>query len=393
MRTRGAYITLLALCVVSFMIWKIIKERRAETSSAVIAYSVMWDPKAAERYLDSREVWWQNWPAAQLDHGTVCISCHTVLPYALLQPGLRRKLETDQLEPPEEVMLASIWKRVDSWVETTPYYTDAAYGPGKTEESHATEAVLNAVILSSYDAAQGHLGLRTRKAFEEAWTLQQKTGEDAGSWKWQNFHLAPWEASESAYQGAALMAVAVGNAPDHYANESGTRDNVELLKKYLRGHYNAQPLMSKLYVLWASARIPDLLTPDEQIKLTDEVANLQLSDGGWALSSLDEQSRKHKYLDEWKQLTHTAASDGCATGLVILALEAAGAKQKEKMLQQGVVWLQSHQKKDGSWWAASLNGLSDDESDIGRFMSDAATGYAVLALENFNQNGSNATPQ
>jgi hypothetical protein len=242
--------------------------------------------------------------------------------------------------------------------------------------------VLNAVILSSYDISQGHLSPLTRVAFDEAWALQEKTGEDAGAWKWQDFHLAPWESSESAYQGAALMAIALAETPDNYIDSSGTREHVDLLKQYLRGHFDAQPLMSKLYVLWASARIPDLLTGDQRDKLIDEIAHLELSDGGWALSSFDEQSRKRAYLDDWKRITHTGISDGCATGLVVLAMEAASAKQNKEMLRRGLDWLQSHQKEDGSWWATSLNGPRDDNSDTGRFMTDAATGYAVLALEN-----------
>jgi squalene-hopene/tetraprenyl-beta-curcumene cyclase len=328
-----------------------------------------------------------------MDRGTVCISCHTVVPYALVRPALRHKLGENGMAPAEQVMLSSVEKRVTDWSEVTPYYTDATDGPGKTEQSHATEAVLNAVILSSYDAAWGHLSPLTRVAFGEAWAVQEKTGDDAGGFKWQDFHLAPWESPESGYQGAALMAVALGNTPDNYASEIGVRENLERLKQYLRRQYDAQPLMSKLYVLWASARITGLLTEAERMKLISEIADLQLSDGGWALSSLDEQSRKHAYLDEWRRLTGTGKSDGCATGLVVQAMEVAGAEQHEKNLEQGLEWLQKHQSSDGSWWAKSLNAPRRDDSDVGRFMSDAATGYAVLALENAKRNSSNAGPQ
>ena len=42
-----------------------------------------WDPNAAAAYLDRRQSWWMEWPRAQRDHGTVCVSCHTAVPYAL----------------------------------------------------------------------------------------------------------------------------------------------------------------------------------------------------------------------------------------------------------------------------------------------------------------------
>ena len=383
---------LLALCVGNATIWKTAQSRHALASGSS-GYANTWDPKTATRYLDSREVWWQKWPPAQMDRGTVCISCHTVVPYALVRPALRRELGENGMAPAEQVMLSSVKKRVTDWSEVAPFYTDATDGPGKTEQSHATEAVLNAVILSSYDAAWGHLSPLTRVAFGEAWALQEKTGADAGGFKWQDFHLAPWESPESGYQGAALMAVALGDTPDNYASESGVRENLERLKQYLRRQYDAQPLMSKLYVLWASARITGLLTEAERMKLMSEITDLQLSDGGWALSSLDEQSRKHAYLDQWRRLTGTGESDGCATGLVVQAMEVAGAEQHEKNLEQGLEWLQKHQLSDGSWWAKSLNAPGRDDSDVGRFMSDAATGYAVLALENAKRNSSNASPQ
>jgi squalene-hopene/tetraprenyl-beta-curcumene cyclase len=226
-----------------------------------------------------------------MDHGTVCISCHTVVPYALVRPALRQQLGEKELTAPEATMLASIERRVNGWSQMTPFYTDAANGPRKTDESHATEAVLNAVILSAYDVMRGQLSPVTQTAFDEAWALQQKNGENAGGWNWQNFQLAPWESSESAYQGAALMAVALGDSPGHYASEPEVREHLDQLQGYLRRHYTAQPLMSQLYVLWASARLPGLLAQADRKELIEKIGNLQLHDGGWALPSLDQQHR------------------------------------------------------------------------------------------------------
>ena len=395
MRIRAAYMLLLvALCIGSMGIWRGIRVREA---SAAISPSYLknWNPAAAASYLDEREVWWQNWPAAQMDHGTVCISCHTVVPYALVRPVLRQQLDEKEMTAPETAMLASVEKRVTDWSQMTPFYTDAAAGPGKTAQSHATEAVLNAVILSSYDAAHGHLSPITRTAFNEAWALQEKAGENAGAWNWQDFHLAPWESPESGYQGASLMAIALGNAPDHYASEPGVREHQDPLQSYLRRQYAAQPLMSQLYALWASARMPGLLAEADRSKLIEKIADLQLQDGGWALPSLDQQPGMRRYLlDLWRQMSNTAESDGCATGLVVLALEKAGVNPQDPVLTRGFQWLEQHQsKKDGSWWASSLNTSRDPDSDIGRFMTDAATGYAALALENVRRESPDSIPQ
>jgi squalene-hopene/tetraprenyl-beta-curcumene cyclase len=74
-------------------------------------------------------------------------------------------------------------------------------------------------------------------------------------------------------------------------------------------------------------------------------------------------------------------SDGYATALATLALQAAGVPASDPRLVKGLDWLRRHQDKvSGRWPAVSPNKERDPESDIGKFMSDAATAYAVLSL-------------
>lgn len=376
MRARVMYVVLLlVLCTTGACIWRAMRARETTASAALSeSYLTSWNPAAAASYLDYRETWWQSWPPAQKDHGTVCISCHTVVPYALARPALQQAMGATEIPAAEKTMLDSVEMRVGHWSEMTPFYSDAADGPGKTAESHATEAVLNAVILASTDAEQGQLRPITQTALDEAWTLQETAGANAGGWKWQDFKLAPWESAESGYQGAAMLAIALGNTPNYYAADASNSKHVQLLRDYLQRQYAAQPLMSQAYVLWASAQMPGLLNETDRTKLLAGIRSLQKSDGGWALSALNEQA-------SWKRLISAPDSDGCATGLVVLALEESGVSRNDKMLARGLDWLEQHQSKDGSWRASSLNEKRDPESDIGRFMSDAATGYAVLALE------------
>ena len=336
-----------------------------------------WDRQAAARYLDSREVWWQSWDRADKDRGTMCISCHTQASYGLARPALSQDLGEQGLTASEKVMLASIEKRVRTWTQMQPFYSDVISGAGKEVESRDAESVLNAVILTSYDVRQGRLSETTRTAFDNAWALQSKTGPDAGSWVWQNFGYAPWESKESQYHWAALMAIAVGRAPDHYRGDPKVAANLAALTGYLRSHYEAQPLLNKVVALWASTAFPDLLTTDQRAGLIAEMGRLQHPDGGWSLTDLG------PWAPRVDKTTAETRSDGYATALSVLVLQETGAEPRAgPHVARGVDWLLANQDKTtGAWTAWSLNKNRDPKSDAGPFMSDAATAYAVLALE------------
>jgi squalene-hopene/tetraprenyl-beta-curcumene cyclase len=336
--------------------------------------SAAWNRKAAAAYLDQRSAWWSTWPTSQRDHGTFCVSCHTALPYALARPALRQSLGETQPSAPEAALLANITKRVTMWREVEPFYPDQTRGVPKTSESRATEAILNAVILARRDARSGSLSDEGRRALDNMWALQMKTGEQSGAWTWLQFHNEPWEGDSSAFHGATLAAIAIHSVPDGYAASPDNRDRVKALHDYLQKGNEKQALLSRAMLLWASTLSPAVLAPDQQRGIVDALLGAQQEDGGWSTASLG----------SWKRADGTALdsrSDGYATGLVSFVLESAADARTKPATTRGLAWLVSHQDPaNGAWFAASLNKQRDPASDAGRFMSDAATAYAVLAL-------------
>jgi squalene-hopene/tetraprenyl-beta-curcumene cyclase len=267
-------------------------------------------------------------------------------------------------------MLADVKKRVSMWSEVEPFYQDS---PERAMGARNSEAVLNALILASYDARGKGLTETTKKAFEEAWALQLTTGKDAGSWVWLNFHNAPWEGEESPYQGAAFAALAAGLAGNEFMQDAKNKPRLELLRGYLLREYLEQPLANKTMLLWASTRLPGLMSRSQMEALTRELFALQQTDGGWSLSSLGSWTRRDGTPQE-------AKSDGYATGLVLLAMKGNGSE--DKRLGRAAEWLRQNQDHaSGAWTAYSLNKKRDPDSDAGKFMSDAATAYAALGLE------------
>ncbi len=337
----------------------------------------VWSPKAAAAYLDERASWWASWPKAARDNDTFCISCHTTLPYALSRASLHPALGEKSASPNEQKLIDNLVKRVRMWKAVEPFYPDQTNGLPKSSESRGTESILNSLALVWRDAPTGHLSADARLALDNMWALQIHSADMKGAWAWLQFHNAPFE-GDSQFWGNTLAAIAIGSAPGNYKSDPAIQPGLKELRDYLqKGHGRANACRSRWHCCGPPiAKLPDLLTAAQQTAIIDETLEKQREDGGFSISTL---------VGSWKRKDNTpldSASDGYATGLVAFTLEQLGLPRTQPALKRAITWLSRNQNAgDGRWPASSLNKERPLESDAGRFMSDAATAYAVLALE------------
>ena len=117
----------------------------------------------------------------------------------------------------------------------------------------------------------------------------------------------------------------------------------------------------------------------EKDQLISEILAKQQANGGWTLGSLGD-------FTHGEVKAPATTPDGYATGLILHVLQLAGLPKDNPQVRKGLAWLRSNQDASGAWRATSVNKIRSPESanpakaNVGKFMWDAATGYAVLAL-------------
>ena len=128
------------------------------------------------------DVWARNPAALKSGEGKACISCHTSLPYALVEPLL------DGDYPAYRDMIKHINNRIRTWSDKKSFYSGkkldrtaalANLPPDSlkkfiaAEWSCGVEAVLNALIRATHDAYSGLPPQQeTRAAFRNMWEEQ-----------------------------------------------------------------------------------------------------------------------------------------------------------------------------------------------------------------------------
>ncbi len=336
-----------------------------------------WKPGSAAQYLDKRAEEWFAFDAAERGHDatrTSCISCHTLAPYALARPLLRKRGGTQSPTPLEAKLLAQVRLRVAHWADIDKPELRLLYdfSDQKKRESWGTEAVLNALVLSANDGYARGASPETVAAFANLWKTQVTNGPEKGSWDWLDFGNEPYESSQSRYFGASLAAAAVAAAPDHAPGQDNDAGRA-LLDGYLKDAFAKQNLFNRACGLWASPTLSKALPADVRKDLVDKLLAQQQGDGGWCLAKLGAYKRRDK-------TEPSSASDGLATGLTIRALVNVGVARDDPRIAKGITWLKRHQQSDGSWPCASSNKNRKPESFAGKLMTDAATAFAVIAL-------------
>lgn len=302
-----------------------------------------------------------------LEHGTQawntqrkCVTCHTNGIYMTARPAL-----SDKLGPPTELVR-------QFFVETLTQLEGME--PEKLKQStRPAQVIYTAAGLAEWDK---HVAKQLSPETDRAMKLMFSIQKESGTWG----TLDCWPPYESdAFHEATVAAMAVAAAPDWLKNlqDEKLTARVEQLRKYLRTELPPHDY-SRLLLLWASARMPDLLNSGQQVDLIDMVWKHQREDGGWSIRTFaaPEAWGKGNRADRLKAEPERAnpPSDGHQTGLAIIVLRESGVPASDPRLQKAIGWLKSNQRVSGRWWTKSLN------TDSWHFITYSGTAFPILAL-------------
>jgi len=316
-----------------------------------------WSPRLAADYLDSRQKEWFEWPSAKA-FGGPCVSCHTGVTYLLARPALRRALGEKVATPYETGLADALRARLDGGTPDRQIF--------KKEPQASQEAGVEAVFAALF--------LKTEKALDRLWSRQVREGEAKGAWQWFEFKVDPYEMPESTFFGASLAARAVGATSSEYRAREDIKPKIAELAAYFNRARESQPLHNRLLLLWASARLPEVLAVPARQSIIDEALSKQQPDGSWKIADLGPWAAH-------PDAPPAMEADSYATAIAAFTLQQAGVPSSNAKMTRALAWLRSHQDPKGGYWpAVSMNKRREPGSMTAKFMQDAATAFAVLAL-------------
>jgi squalene-hopene/tetraprenyl-beta-curcumene cyclase len=360
------HVMLAAWCVVTFGMWG--TAFGAEPGDTPCQYKfegILIPPASADE--PRRESVSVELAEAYLEQGSLawnghrkCVSCHTNGAYMQFRPAL-----SGQLGKPSAAIRDHFVASLEAFEKKTAEEQQASVAPA--------QAIYLAAGLAEWDAhVTKSLSPETDRALRLMLSLQRETGTWGSLDCWP-----PYESS--AFHLATTAAMAVGTAPGWLPGlqDGAVRAQVDRLRKYLATEPPRQDY-DRTLLLWASLRLPGVLSAERQRELGDLVLSKQQADGGWSI-------RTFGAPEEWGAGNRaeklraepdfaTPASDGHQTGLAIVVLRESGIAANDPRIQRGVAWLKSNQRASGRWWTRSLN------TDSWHFITYSGTALPLLAL-------------
>jgi len=296
----------------------------------------------AARYLDRSAL---NWVKTKK-----CATCHTNLFYMVARPALRDVL-------PDSGEVRSFYEEYPKvrWRKNAP-----------TEANGFWPIVIGAGLTFNDVQTTGKQSEVAREVLDRMWAVQRADG----GWRWPDCDYAPMEIDD--HYGVTIAALAIGVAPDGYAETPRSRAGLEKLRVYFKNN-PPKSLHHRAMLAWCSVRIDGITTEAQRKQTLAELLALQLEDGGWSTAG---------FLTDWKGLArddgkplNTKTSDGYGTGLVIVIARELGVPADDPRLQRGIQWIRTHQRESGKWFTQS------PVKDAGNLISNVGSAYVILALQ------------